>query len=97
MVKDKKSYQVLIIEDNEGDHVIVEEMLLETIQYPVIMHAVNFKTASEILKLPASPFDVILLDLSLPDKSGKELVDETLVLAPLIPVIVLTGYTDMEF
>src|SRR5690606_13627853 len=35
--------------------------------------------------------------LSLPDKSGQSLLDEILPLAHPIPVIVLTGYSDIEF
>lgn len=97
MIKDRKSYRILVIEDNEGDLIIVEDFLTETILAPVILHASNFKTASEILKLKDSSFDIILLDLSLPDKSGRELVKEILLLAPSVPVIILTGYTDIEF
>ena len=39
-------------------------------------------------------YDVVLLDLSLPDKNGVILVQEMLQLAGNTPVIVLTGYTD---
>jgi len=38
-----------------------------------------------------------LLDLSLPDKKGHELVTEMLKLAPVCPVIILTGYADVDF
>src|SRR6202000_1221748 len=42
-------------------------------------------------------FDVILLDLPLPDKTGLPLINEVVTLSPGIPVIVLTGYTDIAF
>jgi len=42
-------------------------------------------------------FDAILLDLSLPDSNGMELIDEILKLAGSIPVIILTGFTNLEF
>lgn len=97
MIKDRKSYQILVVEDNEGDLLIVEDLLMETIFLPVIVQATSFKAAKEILTSQQSGFDVILLDIKLPDKGGKDLVKEILLLAPSIPVIVLTGYTDMGF
>ena len=97
MIKDRKIYHILIVEDNEGDQLIVEDLLRETILLPDIVQAVSFKSAKEKLASYHSKFDVILLDISLPDKSGKELVEEILQLAPSIPVIVLTGFTDMDF
>ncbi len=42
-------------------------------------------------------FDIILLDLTLSDKSGRELITEILKICGDVPVIVLTGFSDMEF
>ena len=95
MLKDKKTYRVLVIEDNEGDFVIVEHYLEEEILNPVIVRAGSFKQASE--KLAESPFDVILLDLSLPDQSGEELIEKMLEVAVSCPIIILTGFADIEF
>ena len=97
MIKDRKAYSILVIEDNPGDFAVVEHLLAEQISVPAIVHAVNFKQASEILSAADSLFDVILLDLSLHDKSGRDLIIEMLQVASLCPIIVLTGYTDIEF
>ena len=96
MKKDRKRYNILVIEDNPGDYFIVEELLSEHIEAPNIVNAPNFKTAVETLSVPGS-FDVILLDLSLPDKQGQDLLTEVLKLAGSQPVIVLTGNTDIDF
>lgn len=96
MRKDRKLYNILVIEDNPGDYFIVEDFLLEHIQSPNIVQATSFKKAAEIL-IKNSQFDVILLDLSLPDKHGQELIVEILNLAGSQPVIVLTGYADIDF
>jgi len=45
---------------------------------PSIVHAKNFKEASAVLSDRVAKFDVILLDLTLPDKSGKYLITEVL-------------------
>ncbi|MFV7234552.1 PAS domain S-box protein [Flavobacterium sp. ZB4R12] len=97
MIKDKKSYSILVIEDNFGDFMIVEELLTELILNPKITHAKNFKEASVILSSRDSFFDIILLDLTLPDKSGQNLITEILQTASLCPVIVFTGYSDVDF
>lgn len=97
MTTDKKLYRILVIEDNPGDFVLVEGFLIEQMLNPFIVHAVNFKQASEMLLTAGTAYDVILLDLSLPDKSGESLITEMLQISSSCPVIILTGYTDIEF
>ncbi|MBK5273159.1 MAG: response regulator, partial [Bacteroidia bacterium] len=97
MLRDKKPYRILVIEDNPGDIIIVEDFLMEQINDPVIEQAGNFKQAREILSVKDYLFDVILLDLSLPDKSGEKLVTDMLQIAPLCPIIILTGFADINF
>jgi PAS domain S-box-containing protein len=93
---DNKEYRILIIEDNVGDYVLVEDFLFEQIAAPVITHAKTYKEASEILS-SSCDFDVVLLDLSLPDKTGESLIEQVLACSNNIPIIVLTGYTDFDF
>ena len=95
MVTDKREYRILVIEDNPGDFALVEDFLFEHIAAPGISAATTFKSAKEILLL--SKFDVILLDLSLPDKTGEPLIEDIIKLSENVPVIVLTGYTDFAF
>jgi PAS domain S-box-containing protein len=94
---DKNSYRILVIEDNPGDLILVEDFLNEQIAFPKITHAGNFEEAAAILSLPGYVFDVILLDLTLPDKYGEEVVNAILPIAARCPVIILTGYTDIDF
>ncbi len=93
----KNPNHILVIEDNPGDFTIIEEFIIESIDRPEITHAENFKQACSLLSDPSYSFDVILLDLSLPDKDGNELIEEMLVLAHQIPVIILTGYSNIDF
>lgn len=97
MIKDKKKYHVLIIEDNIGDYTLVEDFLYEQILTPDIKWVRNYQAAKKILSDPANKFDVILLDLSLPDKTGEQLIKEIVKLSMLTPLIVLTGYADNDF
>ena len=97
MIKDKKRYNILIIEDNPGDYLLVEEFLIENIYLPNISHAHNFKEAKEYVMDQNKSFDVILLDLTLPDKAGDELVTEMVSFLPHCPIVILSGYADIDF
>ena len=97
MMRDTKDYRILVIEDNPGDFTLVEDFLHEQIKSPLVVHAPTFKKAKEILCGQAACFTAILLDLSLPDKTGNDLITEIIEQCPGIPIIVLTGYTDFAF
>ncbi len=94
---DKGEYAILVIEDNPGDFALVEEFLLEQIEAPIISYAPNFNEAKNILSVKTNHFDIILLDLSLPDKTGIPLIQEIIEICLGRPVIVLTGYSDLTF
>ena len=88
--------RILIIEDNPGDFVLIKNYLYEEFLHPAIEQAQTF--AETKLKLKNNNhFDIILLDLSLPDSTGKLLVNEMVELAGSAPIIVLTGYADKDF
>lgn len=97
MKKGEMRLQILVVEDNPGDYVLIEDYLQE--EYPVveICWTRGFSEAEKKLRADQS-FDAILLDLSLPDaKSIDHLVEETVKLAKNAPVIVLTGFTKKEY
>ena len=97
MTKDKKLYKFLLIEDNPGDLIIIEDFLREEIEFPVIVTAFNYKQAAEILSIERG-FSALLMDLSLPDKEGQALVTSILAITPIsCPVIILTGFANVEF
>ena len=91
-----KIENLLIIEDNLGDAILLEEYLGEITSGTKIERASTFAEAKQYLTSEMS-FDAMFLDLSLPDNSGKELVNDIIELAQLTPVIVLTGYADEKF
>ncbi|HSI78369.1 MAG TPA: response regulator [Lunatimonas sp.] len=97
MRKDKELYNILVIEDNLGDYILVRDFLEEMILTPNIIQAGDFKGALSKLKDDSQRFNAVFLDLSLPDKSGEDLIKSIILLANESPVIVLTGYTDASF
>jgi len=97
MEKDKNLYKILVIEDNPGDFTLIEDFLDEQMQAPEIIQAKNFREGRYLLVEEKLVVNVILLDLSLPDKSGENLIMEIMAISSGIPIIVLTGYPDISF
>ena len=88
---------IFVIEDNPGDYAIVEQFLLDKVDGARVSQAKNFNEAKHILTSGKCTYDIILLDLSLPDKTGIQLINEIVEIGSNIPVIVLTGYSDFNF
>ncbi len=93
----KIALKILVIEDNPGDFVLVEDFLLDQFGEPDIKRAPNFKTAAAELAKADADFDIVLLDITLPDNSGEPLIEAIIKACPNAPVIVLTGYADFAF
>lgn len=91
-----KCIKVLLIEDNLGDALIIREMLKEvkTTKFK-LKHAKRLSEGLEYLN--DDVFDIILLDLALPDSNGIETFNITKKQAPDLPIIILTGLSDEEF
>jgi len=85
--------RVLLIEDNPGDARLVREMLVETGGNRFNLEHVE-RISQGLTRLSQEDFQVILLDLSLPDGHGLETVDRVCNVARHIPVLVLTGLYD---
>ncbi|MCA6455268.1 MAG: PAS domain S-box protein [Chitinophagaceae bacterium] len=94
---EEKIYKILVVEDNPGDALIIEDYLVDAFYAPRIMVVERFADAILSINNPDNFFDVILLDLTLPDKNGNELIDEIVLGSPNCPIIVLTGWGDMDF
>lgn len=87
--------KILLIEDNAHDVLLVDELLkgcpqnaFETVPVPLVGKAVEL--------LARESFDAVLLDLSLPDGHGLEIVERIYKVSPTRPIIVLTGSEDEE-
>ena len=90
----KGGISVLIIEDNPGDFVLIEDFLLEKFIDIKIIHREDCESAIDYLK-SENAVSVILLDIHLPDSRGINLIEEILSYSFHIPIIILTGYSDL--
>jgi diguanylate cyclase len=88
---------VLLIEDNPGDARLVEILLTEAGPFPCFEVTRAGRLGEALERLDRLDFDVILLDLSLPDSSGLEkTVDQMRIASPRTPVVVLSSQDDEE-
>jgi PAS domain S-box-containing protein len=96
-MNEKEHIKILIIEDNMGDFLLIKDYLEENLDDLKLVHAKRFSEAINFLDDQSVLFDLVLLDLTLPDKTGEELIVEIVEKCPQIPVIVLTGFSDLDF
>ncbi len=90
---DSAIIKILLVEDNLADADLLGEILEEADETEwSLVHVEKLKEAFHTLS--ENDFDVILLDLSLPDKQGLATVTQTHEVAPDLPIVVLTGLND---
>ncbi|MBD2516098.1 response regulator [Nostoc sp. FACHB-973] len=85
--------KVLLVEDNPGDVFLLQEFLKEVNTVVVELMPVE-RLEKALNHLAKEIFDVILLDLSLPDSQGIETFVTAYQQAKATPIIVLTGIND---
>ncbi len=94
---DTKPVEILLVEDNEGDVGLVEEVF-EDAKIRNTLHVAEDGEEAMLFLNKEKPFlnaptpDIILLDLNLPQKDGREVLEEIKTDDKLkrIPVVVLT-------
>jgi diguanylate cyclase (GGDEF)-like protein/PAS domain S-box-containing protein len=90
----RAALRVLLVEDNPGDARLVEILLAEVGSSSGFEVSQAGRLDEALESLDRSDFDVILLDLSLPDSSGLETVDRMRAAVSQVPVVVLSGQDD---
>ena len=91
-----KAIRVLLVDDDADDAFLTQRALSQCgdIEYSAL-HVTSLTKA--VAELQAAPFDVVLLDLGLPESSGKETLSCFQSMYPKpVPIIVLTGMDDQE-
>lgn len=89
------SLHILLIEDNAGDARLIREMLRDADD-----GALSLDVASTLRdglnRLRQADYDLILLDLSLPDSFGVETLRTAHQAGAHVPIVVLTGFDDKQ-
>jgi signal transduction histidine kinase/DNA-binding response OmpR family regulator len=87
--------KVLLVEDNPGDARLLREALAETARGRFDLTHVD-RLGEALLRLDEERFEIILLDLSLPDAQGLDAVVWAHGQVPHLPIVVLTGLENEE-
>ena len=91
----KNPLTILIIEDNPGDYLILKDYI-KRINVPVkkLVHSVNMESIPSLIE--NINFDLVFLDLSLPDSVGVDSVKMMNQLLPNTAIICLSGFSGDE-
>jgi Flp pilus assembly CpaE family ATPase len=90
---DESATKVLLVEDNPADIRLVQETLAsQNVAKFTVVHAGRLGAALE--RLAAEHFDVVLLDLSLPDSRGLDTLARMRRQTASVPIVVLSGLAD---
>ena len=91
----KALVKILLVEDSPSDAELLQESLADD-GNGAFHFALAETWQSAVAQLQHEPFDVMLLDLSLPDTMGRETFLRARAQAPQMPILVLTGSTDED-
>lgn len=94
---EKTTIQILLVEDSPTDAQLLKQVFTRAGQQEwQITYVERLSAAIDISQDNTHKFDVVLLDLHLPDASGLETLKEYREAVPEIPVVVLTGLDDED-
>ena len=88
----QENLSLLLIEDDSLDQRALQRTLNRTSMECTLVCAEDLETG--LSELTRVTYDCVLLDWHLPDGKGGEFLEQAVVLAPDVPVIVLTGSDD---
>ena len=89
----EKNIRILLVEDDPDDVWVMRNLLGDRWDQPFELVQVELLSAA-IERCEEDRFDVVLLDLSLPDSQGLETFFAMLAHAGGAPIVVLSGYSD---
>lgn len=93
---EKQILDLLLIEDNKADVRLIEELLKSSEEFKFGLDS-NPRLSESIDLLRSKNYDIILLDLTLPDSDREFTLDRVLSVTKEIPIVILTGLDDKDF
>ena len=88
----RRSHDVLVVEDDAG----VREFLVDSLQAAGLRVSEATNGSDALAELKRKRPDLLLVDFLMPGMNGVEMVEEARKLYPGLPVLLATGYADMN-
>jgi PAS domain S-box-containing protein len=85
---------VLVVDDEEYIRVLIQR-ILERNGLTVLL-AESGRQAIEIFQQQAATIGIVLLDLTMPQMSGEQTLQQLMVINPDVPIILMSGYSQYE-
>lgn len=89
-VAEARGHSILVVDDEPGVRTVLQ-LFLQRSGYPTLL-AENGTQALELLRQSGGGIGVVLLDLTMPDRSGEEVFHDIRQIDPRLPVIIMSGY-----
>lgn len=89
-----KRETVLVVDDEPGIRTLVAKILRR--ERYIVLEAGSAEEAMTVTLLHGAPIDVLLTDVMLPDRSGRQVAEQLRELAPGIKILYISGFTDDE-
>ncbi len=86
-------HERLLVVDDEKPIAILEKQMLERLGYKVTV-CLNSPDALKLYRKNPSSFDLVVTDMTMPNMTGKQLVEEIRTINSDIPIIICTGFSE---
>ncbi|MHC4681944.1 MAG: response regulator, partial [Planctomycetota bacterium] len=93
---DLEKIDILMVDDDPGASRLVKRILTGSRDLVDFAIQTAGTVAEGLARLKGHSFDLILLDLGLPDSDGLQTIDTVCQACPHIPIVVFTSYADEE-
>lgn len=90
-MSDERAFNVLLIEDDPSDTIVFQSLLEDS---PETFELAQVARISEAHAYAVAGIELVVTDLSLPDSTGLDTVQQVLALFPNTAVVVMTGHAD---
>lgn len=92
---EKPLIKILLVEDDPDDVLLIKKYLEKGQWKPTQWHLESVETLQSAVEfLKEKPFDIVVLDLRLPDSEGVSTLTRIVENFPELPILVLTGFGD---
>ncbi|HEY6476208.1 MAG TPA: response regulator [Polyangia bacterium] len=87
--------RVLLVDDSDAIRASLRDLLCDAL--PGVMVSEAAAAAPALAAIGREPWDLVMLDLSLPDRRGIQTLREIRALAPALPVVVMSLHPEAEY